>query len=111
MNRLRCCVPTKYDAHSRTIIHGYLCHKAGQPLNDAEFAEWVASRPKHPAGMSRIEKAVRANNPVRTFEMHEHDLDGTPLCIDCQYVLHHMDDNDDRTLERVVFSPRQNAGG
>jgi len=99
LNRLRCCTPTAYDARSRKLVHGYLCHKSGLPLNDAEYAEWAASRPKHPAGMSRVERVVRANNPVRSFETHEHDLDGTPVCIDCEYVLHHMDDDDDRTLE------------
>jgi len=98
-HRLRCCTPTRYDAVSRTLVHGYVCAigRSGKALTDAELKEWAETQPKHPAGSARIEDKLRDVNPLRTWFQHDTGCG----CPDCAYVEHHMDRDDDITLETV----------
>jgi hypothetical protein len=82
---LNCCMPYLTAAG---WLHSKSCDV---PLNRRQKVR------KHPAGSARLIEKVEQGGAVSVGIWQEHP-DGC-ACFHCQYVEHHADDNDDRTLE------------
>lgn len=92
--KLECCTPRRAPFPSGWAwVHSNYCTLASMR------GQKVRMHTTHPAGTAIDQKPVEASTPLLTWFSHDHDYDGTPRCWECAYVEHHLDDDDDRTLE------------